>query len=262
MNETTEELRREIAAAVAPDVQRAGTGHPHADELIAYRLGRSSEGRAADLQEHLLACGECTELLLDLEAFVTVEEASADAPASFETAAGWRSLRGRLRGSSAATSWRLAAALALAVVGLSGWALLERSTARETRLAMARLSLPQPDVPIVDLYPDSVQRGSSAAATEIVVPPGAAYVTAVLALPDPPAAAGFEAQIEDGAGRTVWRGAVRISEHGTFTLGLPARLFDGGSLRIHLLAVDGETRERIETYPLSVARSSEGHDRD
>ncbi len=88
------------------------------------------------------------------------------------------------------------------------------------------------------------------------------YLTVILALPDPPEVTHFEAEIEDDAGRTVWSGAIRISEHGTFRLGLPTRLLDGGDVRIHLLTVDGDIRERIETYPLSMARPAEGPDHD
>lgn len=262
MSDMTEEFRREIAAAVEPDLQPAGPDHPNIDELIAYQVGQLSEEQALGLQAHLLSCRECVELLLDLKTFVTAEGASSDVPSSFEAAAGWRSLRSRLRKPSRPTGWLLAASIVISIVGLSSWALLERTTASELRFEVARLSLPQPDVPIVDLYPESGERGPSAAPTALVIPPGAAYLTAILALPDPPEVSGFEVEIEDGNGRTVWHGAVRISEHGTFRLGLPIRLFEGGDLRIHLLAVDGETRERIETYPLSVIRSEDGSDHD
>ncbi|MFQ5526386.1 MAG: anti-sigma factor family protein [Thermoanaerobaculia bacterium] len=262
MSDLTEEFRREIAEAVEPEVQPAGPGHPDIDELIAYQLGQLSEERAPDLQEHFLRCSECVELLLDLNTFVTAAGAPPDAPSSFEAAAGWRSLWSRLRGPSRPAGWLLAASIAILAVGLSSWALLERKTASGLRFEVARLSLPQADVPIVDLYPASAERGPSDAPTPLVIPPGAAYLTAILALPEPPEVTRFEVEIEDGNGRTVWNGAVRISEHGTFRLGLPTRLFDGGDLLIHLLAVDGETRERIETYPLSVLRSADGSDHD
>jgi hypothetical protein len=262
MTDATEALRREIGAAVTPDLQDAGLDHPHVDELVAYQLGRTSEERASDLQEHFSTCRECTELLIDLQTFVNLEEPSVDAPSSFETAAGWRSLRRRLRPSSGPRSWLLAATIAISAIGLSSWALLERGTANALRFEIAGLSLPQPDVPIVDLYPESAQRGTFSASTPIVVPPGVPYLTAVLALPDPPAASRFEVEVEDGTGRTVWQGSARISEHGTFRLGLPLRLFESGDLRIHLLAVDGESRERIETYPLSVLVSEAGSGND
>ncbi len=174
MNEMIEEFRREIAAAVESDVQPMGPGHPHIDELIAYQLGQSSTRQATELQEHLLTCPECVELLLDLKTFVTAEAATDDAPSSFEAAAGWRSLRPRLQRPSGSTRWLLAASILIALVGLSSWALVERKTASGLRLEMARLSLPQPDVPIVDLYPESVERGPSAASTALVIPPGAA----------------------------------------------------------------------------------------
>jgi hypothetical protein len=262
MNDRTEGLRPELAAAVKPDLEQAGPGHPHADELIAYKLGHQTEEQASKLQEHLLTCRECVELLLDMETFVTAESPSADEPSSFERAAGWRSLWLALRRPSRSTGWLLAASIVLSVAGLSSWALVERNTAAELGLEIVRLSLPQPDVPIVDLYPESSQRGPSAAPTPVTVPPGATYVTAVLALPDPPAASRFEAEIEDSAGRTLWTGTVRISEHGTFRLGLPTRLFDDGEILIHLAAVDGDSRRRIETYPLSVVRPADRSESD
>lgn len=266
MSDMTEEFRREIAAAVEPDLRQPGPGHPpdqpNIDELIAYQLGQLLEERALDLQMHLLTCRECVELLLDLKTFVTAEGANSDAPSSFEAAAGWRSLWSRLRRPSGPTGWLLAASIAISIVGFSGWALLERKTASELRFEVARLSLPQPDVPIVDLYPETAERGPSNAPTPLVVPSGAAYLTVILALPDPPEVSGFEVEIENSAGQTIWSGAVQISEHGTFRLGLPIRFFDGGDLRLHLLAIDGDTRERIETYPLSVLRSADRSDHD
>ena len=262
MSEMTEEFRREIAAAVEPDLQPAGPGHPRIDELIAYQLEHLPDQQALDLQEHLLTCPGCVELLLDLRTFVAAEEASSDAPGSFEAAAGWRSLWSRLQRPSRPTGWLLAASIATLIVGLSSWALLERRTASGLRFEVARLSAPQPDVPIVDLYPESAERGPSEASAPLLIPAGAAYLTAILALPDPPEVSRFEVEIEDDNSQTVWSGAVRMSEHGTFRLGLPTRLFEDGDLHIHLLAVDGETRERIETYPLSVRRSVDGSDHD
>lgn len=126
---------------------------PHAGtrRLIAYREGRLPEAEREELQEHLSLCPRCTGLLRELRDF---EEAAAGAveagPDSLRQQA-WESLSRRLprpaeprvrpvatlparKRTVPAYLYALAAALLLAVIGLSVWAPLAIRQERE-RLA-------------------------------------------------------------------------------------------------------------------------------
>ncbi len=79
MSDAPRELR-EVLADVAEGMQ--GESHPSEENLVAYAEGRL-EGRDTEaIQDHLAACAECADLLLDLEAFhEDADDASGSEPA-------------------------------------------------------------------------------------------------------------------------------------------------------------------------------------
>ena len=71
--------------------------HPSPETLTAYQANELSEEEDRRIQDHLAACGHCTELLLDLEEFLEPPAAVAEPVADFEAAADWRRLRETLK---------------------------------------------------------------------------------------------------------------------------------------------------------------------
>ena len=100
--------------------------HPAVEVWREYRARRLSEEREGELQEHLVGCHWCQELVLEL---ARAEKEGAGEVASLETAAGWRRLRGRLveegvlprekrRGLPVWVGWAAAACFAAFLVAL------------------------------------------------------------------------------------------------------------------------------------------------
>lgn len=241
----TDPLRATIAAALAPESGRDATGagpHPEIDELVRYHAGDLAAAEEERVRDHLVACRECTETLLDLDRFV---EAGADrgaaATAPAPAGVGRRPLLA------------MAASLLIGVVALGVWLAHERQAAERLRDRVATLSAPRPDVPIVDLLPDSSVRGE--AGRPVALPPGEEYVTLVLNLPQAAEVEAFRAEVVDPGGAVVWEGPIRRSRFGTFTLGLWRRFLTPGENAIRLYGLDGsepEGRRLLETYALRV----------
>jgi hypothetical protein len=69
--------------------------HPAVEELTAYYDGELAAGREREIQDHLMFCGECPELLLALDGFTKPPDGDAEvSPAGI--AASWREMRARL----------------------------------------------------------------------------------------------------------------------------------------------------------------------
>lgn len=160
MKESSSEFRDTLQELI--DTSSEPMDHPSPDRWLAYHRGELSGDEEALLQEHLARCRDCFELAEGAAAFASPDE-SPDAEA--ETAAVWRLLRPQLdpppdpprqnvREISAVPRPRpsggirlptsLAAALFLALVGLTVWSLRQRS-------ALEALRAPRPNAPIFDI---------------------------------------------------------------------------------------------------------------
>ncbi len=81
--------------------------HPTARQLAAYQAGQLSPGEEDEIQEHLTACRECTELLLSFPEFQELMEAEdleaaarpEELPSPSQTQASWQTVRARLEAS-------------------------------------------------------------------------------------------------------------------------------------------------------------------
>lgn len=273
MNDDAPRLRAELAAALRPEMERSGGEagpHPSAEELAAYRGGALAAGDAERVQAHLVGCRECLDRLLDLDDLAAAPHRRAAGVTRLDTAAAWRALAPRLAQTPGRTSgwapgwrprlWAVAAALLVATLALGVWGLRQRSALGDLRREVDRLSQPQPDVPIVDLFPPSSPRGAGPRPVPPELGAEAGYLTVVLHLPPSSEAAALEAVIADAGGRELWSGRLRGSEHGTLTLGIPRRYLEApgargaaGELRIHLYALQGSRRRLLETYALPLA---------
>lgn len=116
--------------------------HPPLSVLVAYQEGRLPEEEAETVREHLVACDECSEQVLDLAAFEEASPPLGDHPLSEgDVAAAWEKLKKRLpdgpppaRVLSFARLPRyvlpLAACLALSVTAAVWWVAHSREVAR------------------------------------------------------------------------------------------------------------------------------------
>jgi hypothetical protein len=134
VNDDTADVDRLFARLSGEGLHRDPDDHPVPEKLSAYLANELSPEEDNEIQEHLAHCTLCTELLLDLQRFLDppAEDLPREGVADFETAAGWRELRGRMgegaeavseaprprRAASLKIAYSLVAALALTVVGL------------------------------------------------------------------------------------------------------------------------------------------------
>jgi hypothetical protein len=72
--------------------------HPAPEKLSAYQANELSAAEDDALQEHLVHCARCSELLLDLQRFLDPppEDLPREGVVDFETAAQWREIRRRM----------------------------------------------------------------------------------------------------------------------------------------------------------------------
>jgi hypothetical protein len=128
--------------ALAEEERRVLLNHPMPDELVDYQADDVSAEERERIQEHLALCPPCAQAVLDVEAFPEVQLSDR------KVAAAWARFGGRRR--SAMWPWSLAAALLLAVLGLTFELVLLRREA----------AAPRAGLQIVDLLPagEDVQR--------------------------------------------------------------------------------------------------------
>jgi hypothetical protein len=108
---------------------------------------------------------------------------------------------------------------------------------------------PEPNVPVVEVLPDSaVQRSPTSAETRLVLPRGARFVALVLS--SDRAAGPVSVELRDAAGETAWKGSdLTPGPLGGYTLGLPAALLAEGKYTVVLRPARGKP----ETYSIVVA---------
>lgn len=238
----TQELKTAISGALAPVMEReAGQAgpHPEVDELIRYHGGELDEAAEERVRDHLVACSDCLDTLLDLDGFVGAGGERAEGARS--AGPGWR------------VALAVAASLLVVVSGLAIWLVEERQAAGDLRLQVATLSAPRSDVPIVDLLPDSAVRSETGAGPPSSLPPGEGYVTFVLNLPQAPELTDFEVELVAPGGGVTWSGPVeRSSRYGTFTLGMGRRHLAPGENAIRLYGLEDGRRRLLETYTFRV----------
>jgi hypothetical protein len=131
------------------DSSPAPADHPSPDRWLAYHRGELAAEEEESLQEHLVRCRDCFDLSAAAAAFAQPEEEQG-AGGEMETAAQWRLLRPQLDPPPANVrelfasprrqpAWKnrfpstVAASFFVALVGLSGWSLHQRSELEAAR---------------------------------------------------------------------------------------------------------------------------------
>ena len=245
----------------------AGKGsHPSEDDIAAYHAGTLPPDEAALLQDHLVACPECTNLLLSLEDFTREAE---PAPAA-EIAAAWEGLRARLPvrhsppapslpgprrsrpSSRRASPWlsALAASLLVAVVGLS-FRIPSLMRAEE------ELSKPQINAPLEDAFASPL-RGLPEETVVKLAPEDQRFALVLHAM-DQQTFPDFGVEITRADGAAVWQGrGLRRDPDGSFVLTLSRRFTPPGEYRVRLWGIDGPKRELLGEYDVRIEETTGG----
>jgi len=250
--------RADFAAAVralaAEERARAGA-HPEAEEIAAYAAGALEPSRAEALAGHLAVCAECAELVLEYGEFAPAP--AADAAREGEVAAAYGAVRRELglppegravlpghgRFPRAAIPWLLAAAAALAAIGLGWWGW---SAHRALEAARA----PRVNVAVVDLEPrgsDQVRGEGRPAALDL-----ASGADLLLLLPGMTGEPELRVVILDARGRELWRlpGARYDPLLGNLSLSLPPASLAPGRYEIRVHA--SRSGDLLATYPIEI----------
>ncbi len=141
----------------------------------------------------------------------------------------------------------LAAALLVAVIGLSVWVASLRRTVGE-------LSRPEVNATVLDLVPLGIGQREGGNGAAVVVPSGSRMITLILS----PARRGdfqdYEAEIARPGGEVGWRDrGLRPNDYGSFSLTLPRRALGTGEHRLHLFGIRSGRREVLGEYAFQLA---------
>jgi hypothetical protein len=176
----------ELFAALRRDARDPGD-HPTPEELSAYHAKELSPADDLRVREHIVACRECADLVLDLQALYDAGRAESSSVVDLEQATAWRNLQERMefepekarplpsrsffRGFFASTQggYSVAAALLAAVCGLTAWNVSLLRERREPRV-----------IPIVRTFLES---GSLRTTGEPPEPPLVLPAPIILSLP-------------------------------------------------------------------------------
>jgi hypothetical protein len=240
------------------EAERRNLGpHLDAEDLVAYHERRLAGDAAERVRDHLVLCPECSDLLLDLDELAAPSQ-SAGAPdlTTAEIESSWRDLSSRLqaeeapvvhfprRTGSPVLPWAVAAALLLAVVGLS---------IRDVTLSHRVYELSQPEVGDIAEY-SLKPAGDHVRSAEVPLSPLPSKHTSRLALAPPPegwpaGAVELELRTAEAGGQPLWKVWLRPDEKRDLRVTLKAGSISPGSYR--LLAYRGPQLAPVE-YELPI----------
>jgi hypothetical protein len=172
--------------------------HPSEDLLEEYAFGRLNELQAAPLEEHLLLCTSCQEVLAGVDQYIHFMKVAAQSeaaqskdvsriPAGRGSWSDWlRELAGRLQGRPGRAVWATALGLAMGSAAAVVW---QRSPA----------SMPDPVVVALASYRGG---GNTASAVASAGRP----LDLAVDLPDLPPAAAYRLEVVTSRGSRAWEG--------------------------------------------------------
>lgn len=240
---------RDLAAAMESDL----SAHPAPEALLDFLAGDLPEDEREGIEEHLAICRSCARTALDFSMLPESEreEGEGEPLSERELASEWERFRATVAPPvrpprHTAPLLALAAALLIAVAGLSLWSL---HLGRQVRA----LSGPRADVAVVDLVPlDAVER-TPREGEPARLPSWAERLVLILNLAEPAEHSRYQVEIAGPDGRAVWsRPDVRRGEDGTFTLELPRRFLPPGSYHIRVSGLRDGTAEPVAEYAIRI----------
>ncbi len=241
-----------LAAALAETAGHRADDHPQLDELGDYLAGALAPAGEARVQDHLVACRDCTGRLLDLESLSAPGPQAAEGVADLALAAAWREQKTRIADLENAHRRRriqrwvsaVAASFFVATVGLS----VHVSQLRRT---IAGLEAPTANVVTAYLEPSTTR--STTAPVTLTVGEGQRLAVFFLTPPTAPAFASYDVEVLGAAGSRVLQvSGLELSELDNLRAGIPLELMPAGDYEVRLYGVDGEHREQLQAIPLLV----------
>lgn len=244
--------RDDLTDALGEIAARGIGPHLEPEEIANYHNGRLSPADERRVQDHLVACRECSELLLDLQSFGDPAFGSHEALPDRASEQVWEGVRKEIQAPNVVPFRRegryetprwlrsLAAVLLLSTMALSGWVASLRDRVKE-------LSGPQANTPVVDLYPTSSVRGEGGPAVPELAD-DAEWVTVILRSPGLPEFEGYGIEVLR-AGSVAWRKDGLKPVYSSFSLSLPRDWMEDSRIRLVGIGPNGE-RQTIGEYAL------------
>lgn len=228
--------------------------HPEPETLAAYHAGELTADEEQRLQDHLLACRDCSDLLLDLDGLADPGfGAGSLSPA--DQAALWDRIQGEIRKEEtpsasviplrrpalpvASPRWlqALAASLLIATLGLSTWVVSLQRTLNER-------AQPQVNAPLAYLFSGTSRSPRSEISTSVDVP----IFDLILQPPKARSTSRYRVEINRAGGGVVWsRDGVAPDPLGLVRLKLTPGMLGPGRYQIRL-AETGKRETLIDGY--------------
>lgn len=238
--------------------------HLEPEEIAAYHDGQLSSEDERRVQDHLVACRECSELLLDLEGLADPEFGAGEALPEGAGEQVWEGIRKETRKEIRSPNvvpfrreprndtprWlrSIAAMLLLTTLALSGWVATLRGRVKE-------LSSPQANTAVLDLYPTSSVRGEGAGPAAQPVPEEAGMATVILRAPGLRRFDGYGIEILRADGSVAWHEDGLKPTYSSFSLSLTRDWLDEAGLRLRLVGIGAKgERQTIGEYALPKGR--------
>ncbi len=240
-----------LAAALAENAGHRAGDHPQLDELADYLAGALAPADEARVQDHLVACRDCTGQLLDLES-LSAPGPQAEGVADLALAAAWREQKTRIADLKNARRRRrtqrwvsaVAASFFVATVGLS-------VHVGQLRRTIAGLEAPTANVVTAYLEPPTTR--STGDPVTLTVGEGQRLAVFFLTPPRDPSFASYEVEVLDAVGSRVLQiSDLELSELDNLRAGIPLERIPAGDYDVRLYGVDGKRREQLQAIKLLV----------
>jgi hypothetical protein len=204
---------------ILPHPNRCLPPHPSDEILEDYAFSRLPEALAATVEEHLLVCHRCQDMVT-----ATDEFAAALKHAHREPAWQWEVLPGLLRLSRG--SMTLAPAIVLSLVAF---------------LVVSNRDAPKPAEPI------AVNLSSMRGLSPLAPAPAGKPLQFSIDVPDLVSTANYRAELVDAAGSAAWKGAISVKD-GKMVATMSQPLRNG----VYWIRLYGEHAELLREFGLSV----------
>ncbi|MES1241385.1 MAG: zf-HC2 domain-containing protein [Acidobacteriota bacterium] len=229
--------------------------HLEPEEIADYHNGRLSPADERRVQDHLVACRECSELLLDLQNFGDPAFGSHEVLPDRAGEQVWEGVRKEIQPPNVVpfrrekpraetTRWlrSLAAMLLLSTLALSGWVVSLRGR-------LETVSSPQANTPVVDLYPTNVVRGEKGTLPVPELAEDTEWITVVLRAPRLSTYKDYGIEVVRANGSVAWRKDGLKPAYSSFSLSLPRDWIGDHYVRLVGIGPQGE-RTTIGEYAL------------
>lgn len=216
--------------------------HPAPEQLVAYRQGTLESDAEQEIRQHLVACSECGDLLLDLAA---LEDGVSPEPGrtELETRKAWTRQRRRLRliRGRAVVGWWVAAAMLVLSVGL--WS-------RSQRLEQQLRSLYSGELPRV-LVDGKAERSLRQPLPELVLAEGNLGLVLLL-LPPRTESSFLAAELTNDSADWSLRRENLLATENLLVIPLDRGQVPEGEMRVEVFAEVPEGRRRVEEFEFFV----------